>query len=171
MPPFLIKRKVKCGSNPQRLTKLKERVGFTMENEKKVLNLNELFDEVEMTKDEFEKTARLNFVYKEVLEKYMQTKAVVEFNLMVEIEKVALSCKTLDEFGEYLNKAIQELTSKTPTRIEKIELQLIKRIYRDVVKGKGQLYDGNKIATYYDGQKVEFSAITFDDLEKGNIIQ
>jgi hypothetical protein len=150
---------VKCGSIPQRLTKLKERVGFTMEN------MNEF------QKEEFiSMQLKMRKIQDDVLNKYFTNPATIQWNVLESIRGVASSCSTLEQFKSVLDKNIENITNtmmeRKLTYIEEVEYRFIKKIYRDVIVGKGKEFSADKDLIFqYDQHEIKVEPISFHESE------
>lgn len=105
-------------------------------------------------------------IYNTVLQEYFAQPAVVRLIYMENrFRPLTKEIKSIEELKEFMAKEIEMMKSKqNMTNIEKIEFRLAKKIYRDVVDGKGNEFDIMKPLSYnYDGQIKEF-----DDIKMGN---
>lgn len=113
-------------------------------------------------------------IYDTVLQDYFNQPAVVRLIYMENrFRPLTKGIKSIEELKVFMEQELEMMKSKTNmSNIEKIEYRLAKKIYRDVVEGKGNEYDIRKPLSYnYDGQKIEFADIKmaekelFDDFE------
>jgi len=119
---------------------------------------------VDMTEELYEMKGRINLVYLDVLDKYMNTKAVVEFNFLEFLKAQTKNIDTREKFETLMATIISEMEEVEPkTTVLKWELKLAKRVYNDVALAKGKLFQfqNEKIKVKYDGQDVEYEPITF----------
>lgn len=130
----------------------------------------QLNETVDMTEELYELKGRINLVYLDVLDKYMNTKAVVEFNFLEFLKGQTKNIDTREKFEILMANIISDMEKIEPkTTVLKWELKLAKRVYNDVALAKGKLFQfqNEKVKVKYDGQDVEFNPITF--VEKGDL--
>ncbi|MCK9575882.1 MAG: hypothetical protein WC143_08200 [Eubacteriales bacterium] len=107
-------------------------------------------------------------IYNNVLQEYFSTPAVVRLIYMENrFRLLTKEIKSIDELKDFMIKELDMMRSKeNMTRIEIIEYRLAKKIYRDVIEGKGKEIDFNKPLSYnYDEQKMEFEDIKMGQKE------
>lgn len=107
-------------------------------------------------------------IYNNVLQEYFSTPAVVRLIYMENrFRLLTKEIKSIDELKDFMIKELDMMRSKeNMTRIEIIEYRLAKKIYRDVIEGKGKEIDFNKPLSYnYDEQKMEFKDIKMGQKE------
>ena len=149
-----------CGSIP--LEPPQERLPMKKELSKKQQVTADFFkaiDEIEIINEPMaEVGGRVHKVYRDVLDEYLSTRVVIQFNFLEYLKTYTKDCKTPVEFKEKviaLLNQMKEKKDKTPTEI--IEHKMLKRIYNDVVLAKGEIFEyGKDITAKYDNEDIKF---------------
>ena len=122
------------------------------------------FESVDIKKEQFEMIQKINKIYHETLQKYMNTKVVVEFNFLEFLKSQTVGITTQEEFKSLMLTIIDTMKSKeNRSQVENYELSLARKIYRDVALGKGEKFEYNDIEVDYDGQTVVFDPFSMKD--------
>lgn len=128
------------------------------------------FESIEMPEEQYDMIQKMNTIYHETLQKYMNSKAVVEFNFLEFLKTQTKGITTKKEFESVMMTIIETMQTKpNRSKTENYEYSLARKIYKNVVLGQGKNYEYDKIEVDYDGQKVEFSP--FELLTGKNIVQ
>jgi hypothetical protein len=155
-----------------------EKVREFTEDEKKVYNkFDELLSsdpydlETEEGVELYETTLRANEFYSKMLEKYLKSNIVIQFNLIQHIKANAKNFKDLADMQKFVWNIIETLNDKllaeTITDIEKKELNVANRFYKKVVLGKGKMYDITKNLKFeYDDETIDFEPIVLATEDK-----
>lgn len=145
-----------------------------MENEVKELSVDEL--EQEKLESFMQMLMKTKEVYNRILQEYFKTPAVIRMIYMDHFKVMTKEVKNVEELKAIMEKELALMRAKADlTPIEKIEFRLAKKIYKDVVEGKGLEFDLSKPLSYsYDGQVTDFEDITMgfkDSLEDKKNVQ
>jgi len=109
---------------------------------------------------------RMRKVQDDVLTEYFQTPAVARHNYLMGLKGKVSSITELEDFKKLLENELEKMKNKKDkfTKIERIEYRFCKKIYNDVVLGKGLEFDFNKDMIYnYDDQEITVEPITFGE--------
>ena len=109
---------------------------------------------------------KIHEVYANVIKKYLENPSVIQFNYLESLKARTKTCKTALEFGEIVKKDIDIMTAKADkTRIEEIEFAIAKKVFKDVVQGKGKEFEyGKDLSFKYDDQDIRY--VGYFDNEK-----
>ena len=145
-----------------------------MENEfARELSEEEVKDHEEKVESFMQMLMKTKEIYNQCLQDYFNTAAVVRLIYMEHFKLMTKDVKSIDELKAIMDKELEMMKTKPDlTRIEKIEYRLARKIYHDVVEGKGLEYDIEKPLSYnYDGQIKEFEDIKmgFETFLKKNV--
>ncbi|MFA5196362.1 MAG: hypothetical protein WC401_11245 [Bacteroidales bacterium] len=139
-----------------------------LSKEKKALaKLVKSINNMETTNEEMEALSlRVHEVYANVLQKYLSSVCVIQFNYLENLKERVKNCKSQQEFKVIVENDIEIMEAKNDkTRIEMIEYGMAKKIYRDVVQGKGKEFEyGHNLLFKYDDQDIRYAG--FFDIEK-----
>lgn len=119
------------------------------------------YETVDFKEEHYNLISKMNGLYVKKLEKYINSKPVVEFNFLEWLKTQTVGITTKAEFASVLNQIINTIKSKrNRTRIENIELRLTEQIVHDVIQGFGNEYelDSGKVKVNYDDQIVAFES-------------
>jgi len=122
---------------------------------------------IEIKNEEMETLSlKIHEVYAKVIKKYLENTFVIQFNYLESLKARTKTCKTAAEFAEIVSKDIEIMSNKADkTRIEEIEFGIAKKVYRDVVQGKGKEFEyGKDLSFKYDDQDIRY--IGYFDQEK-----
>ena len=122
---------------------------------------------IEVKSEEMETLSlKIHEVYANVIKKYLENPAVIQFNYLDNLKGRTKQCKTPEEFAEIVSKDIEIMEAKTEkSRIEEIEFAIAKKVFKDVVQGKGKEFEyGKDLSFKYDDQDVRF--VGYFDAEK-----
>lgn len=139
------------------LTRQKEKTMNKQEEKVLTAVAKATFENVEMPEEQYDMIQKINKIYHDTLQKYMNAKVVVEFNFLEFLKTQTVGITTKKEFESVLLTIIETMKQKNRSQTENYEYALARKIYRDVVKGQGQNYELDKIKVDFDGQPVEFS--------------
>ena len=145
-----------------------------MENEVvKELSEEEKKENAEKVESFMQMLMKTKEVYNQVLQDYFNTAAVVRLIYIEHFKAITKNVHNIEELKVIMDKELALMQEKTDlTRIERIEYRLAKKIYRDVIEGKGAEFDIEKPLSYnYDGQIKEFEDIKmgFEEFLEKNI--
>lgn len=124
-------------------------------------------NKIEIKSEEMETLSlKIHKVYSDVVQKYLLTQSVIQFNYLENLKERTKKCKSPEEFAEIVEKDIELMENKTEkTRIEEIEYLMAKKVFKDVVQGKGKEFEYGKDLTFkYDDQDIRFAG--YFDSEK-----
>ena len=101
---------------------------------------------------------KIHQVYANVVKKYLANPSVIQFNYLESLKERTKKCKTPEEFAEIVNKDIETMEGKAEkSAIEEIEYLMAKKVFKDVVQGKGKEFEyGKDLSFKYDEQDVRF---------------
>jgi hypothetical protein len=145
-----------------------------MENEfARELSEEEVKEHEEQVESFMQMLMKTKEIYNQCLQDYFNTAAVVRLIYIEHFKSMTKDVKSIDELKVIMDKELEMMKTKPDlTRIEKIEYRLARKIYYDVVEGKGLEYDIEKPLSYnYDGQIKEFEDIKmgFETFLKKNV--
>lgn len=129
------------------------------------MNKQREFLENENIDDELlEITLKANEMYAKAVKKYINTTAVIEFNILNHLKEKAKTFKSREELNNYLVDYIKEIKKiKEKNRIQEIELRTLVDFKKKVLQGEGKEYDLSKgIKFDYNGNEVEFDNFEFN---------
>lgn len=124
-------------------------------------------NEIEIKDEDMERLSLLiHEVYAKVVKKYINLQAVIQFNYLEDLKKRTKNCKTPKEFAKIVESDLTLMELKTnKTAIEQNEYLMAKKVYNDVVLGKGKEFEYGKDLTFkYDDQDIRFAG--FFDVDK-----
>jgi hypothetical protein len=116
-------------------------------------------DEIEIINEPMaEVGGRVHKVYRDVLEEYLASPAVIQFNFLEYLKRESKDFATPKEFGDKVRELMKIMKAKKEkSRTELIEFKILKRIYNDVVLAKGDIFDyGKEVHARYDNEDIKF---------------
>ena len=116
-------------------------------------------DDIEIINEQMaEVGGRVHKVYRDVLEEYLASPAVIQFNFLELLKRESKNFSTPQEFGDKVREYLKMMKDKKEkTRTELIEFKILKRIYNDVVLAKGDVFEyGKEVHARYDNEDIKF---------------
>jgi len=106
--------------------------------------------------------SKMHEVYATVIKKYLSTPAVIQFIYLEDLRKRCENVKTVDEFSTIVESDLNAMAERSHknngfTKTEEIEYRIAKKVYKDVVLGKGKDFKYGKLEFEYDDQKITFA--------------
>ena len=122
-------------------------------------NLAERANGIEIVDESMaELSLKIHEVYSKVITKYLDTEVVIQFNYLESLKTRSKLFKTKEQFRALVESDLEIMKAKgDKTRIEAIEYLMAKKVYRDVVLGKGKEFEyGQDLRFRYDDQEVRY---------------
>jgi hypothetical protein len=127
---------------------------------KEVNNMTVIDEKMESVK------LRIHQVYSDLIKKYLADTVVIQYNYLENLKARTKKCSTPEMFESVLKGDLAFMEGiKEPTPIEQIEFKMAKKVYKDVVQGKGKEFEyGHDLSFKYDNQDIKY--LGFFDLDK-----
>lgn len=123
-------------------------------------NFMKAADELEVESEEMLTLAlKVHKVYAGVLKNYLESKPTIQFNYLENLKKRTAHVKTAEHFAGIVKSDLELMKErKGKTFIENIEYAICKKVYNDVVLGKGEEFQyGQDVTMQYDNEDIKFA--------------